>query len=441
MRKFVVVVVAVLAAALVVVARPAEGVTQQFTWFDQVVTHTYNTYAQPTQSTSTPASWTSPVNYAGGRVYARIHVLEKPSSKPLDLQICAWRHGERRWQYETCTRVIPRFSSTGVLWVDFGMPNSWWYMNGVWTWSTRFDVVRLMVKDPNTGKLMQTDNCGAYCSTPSAVSGHIPLKFDAHAIVVAAGATLQPPSDWGGCPATWSPGCNGTAPSTSSTTSTTKPPSSTTTTTTTPGSTTTTTTAPPTGADAAFIVGSAAQIPSKDVPTRNRLVALGYKVVLVDDDALSSSKLSGAELVVVSSSVVPSKIPSWLATWDGPLLDLEAHVQKTLRLATTSAEVASRTTVRIVNAVHPLAAGRSGDVVVQGAVPMLVGTPVPSATVIARLPGSTAATLYGVNDGAALTTGTAPDRRVALFFSYDSPPSLTSAGWSLFDAAVRWVTA
>lgn len=444
MRRFTVLAVVVLAATLVMVARPADGATQQFTWFDQVVSHTYNTYAQPTQSTATPASWNSPVNYAGGRVYARIQVLEKPSTKPLDLQICAWRHGERRWQYETCTRVIQRFTSTGVLWIDFGVPNTWWYMNGVWTWGTRFDVVRLMVKDPNTGKLMQTDNCGAYCSTTSAVSGHIPLKFDAHAIVVASGATLAPPSDWGGCPGSWSPACSGTTvPTTSSTTSTTKPPTSSTTSSTTSTSTTSTTstTVPSSGKDAALLVGSAATIPSKDAAIRNRLVALGYKVVLVDDDGLTTAKLTGAELVVVSSSVVPSKIPSWLATWDAPLLDLEAYIQKTLRLATSAQELGSKTTVRIVSASHPLAAGRSGDVVVQGSVAMAAATPVSSAAVVARVPGTTSASLYGIEDGAALTSGTAPDRRVALFFSYDSPPTLTTAGWSLFDAAVTWVVA
>jgi hypothetical protein len=210
-------------------------------------------------------------------------------------------------------------------------------------------------------------------------------------------------------------------------------------------STTTTSTSTPTSGTntkVAMIVGNAASIPPKDVATRNRLVSnLGRTVTLIDDDNLASSTVLGdAGLVVVSSSVVPTKIPSWLATVGVPLLDAEAYVQTTLRLATSGKEEASKTTLRVVNASHPLAAGKSGDVAVQSSFPMAVGYPVASAAVIARIPGASTASIYGIEAGAALTTGTAPARRVGFFFSYDSPPALTAAGWSFFDAAVTWLT-
>ena len=427
MRRFIALLVGLVAASLVVVSRPADAVTQQFLWYDQQVTHTDRSYATPTQSAATPDNWNSPVNYAGGRVYTRFQVLSKPSTKPLDVQICVWRD---RFTKESCAPIGLRFSTVGTYYIDFGSPNSWWKLNGSWSWSIPFEPTRWMIKDPNTGKLMQTSNCGAYCSSPAAVNGHVPMTFDVAAVVVAAGATLDPPADWNGCPAAWSPQCTGGGGGTTTTT-TTRPTSST---------TTTTTTAPSTGDKVALVVGNAASIPAKDIPIRNRLQARGKTVQLVDDDNLgSSAALGNPDLVVISSSVVVSKIPSWLATYAKPVLDLEVHVQDVLRIGTQETELAGRTTLRIVSPGHALAAGRSGDVAVQSAVPMGASKPVPSATVIARIPGQTTASIFAVPAGAALTTGTAPARRMGFFFSYDSPTALTANGWALFDAAVAWL--
>jgi hypothetical protein len=421
----------------VVVTHPAQAVTQQFTWFDQQVTNTNSSYATPAQSGATPSNWTSPINYAGGRVYTRFQVVSKPSSKPLDVQICAWRNN---FTIETCSYTKFRFSDEGTFYINFGAPNSWWKKNGNWSWATPFSPVRWMVKDPNTGKLMQTSSCGGACSTSAAVAGHNPMTFRVAAVVVAPGATLSPPASWTGCPASWSPSCpnpsGATTTTTRPTTTTTRPS---TTTTTRPGATTTTTRPTTGGSKVAMIVGSAASIPPKDVPLRNRLVALGKTVVLVDDDGLTASQLSGASLVVVSSSVVPTKIPTWLATQATPLLDLEAYVQTTLRLATYNRELPGVSTLRIMNPSHPLAAGKSGDVAVQSAVALGVADPVASAVEIAQIPGATTASIYGIESGAALTSGNAPARRVGFFTSYDSPPVLTANGWALFDAAVKWL--
>jgi hypothetical protein len=208
-----------------------------------------------------------------------------------------------------------------------------------------------------------------------------------------------------------------------------------TTTTTTSSTSTTTSTA---SGDVALIVGNAASLPPKDAPIKSRLTALGKRVRLVDDDAVTSSALSGVASIVISSSVVPTKVPSWLATYAVPVLNLEAYAQSTLRLASSGTEHAGQTLVKIVNAAHPLAGGRSGDVTVQTSAPLGAGQPVSSAAVVARSASGTAA-LYGIERGAALTSGTAPARRVGFFFSYDSPPALSSAGWTLFDAAVRWL--
>lgn len=429
MKRALVLVVAVVAGSLALVARPASGATQQFLWYDQQVTHTERAYAEPTQSAATPASWVSPVSYVNGRVYTRVQVLSKPSTKPVDMQICVWRNS---FAEESCSLTYLRYSTPGVYYVDYGVPSQWWKKGGTFSWATRFSPTRFMIKDPNTGKLLMTASCGASCSTASAVTGHVPISLDVATVVVAQGATLAPPADWTGCPAAWSPSCSGGGATTTSTTSTSVTTSTT---------STTSTTIPPSGAGPVkLVVSTPGSIPPGDVPIRNRLLALGRTVQLVDDDGVSASSLAGASLVVISSSVVPSKIPASLASLAIPILDAEAYVQTTLKLATSGSERAATTSLQIVSASHPLAAGLTGTPVVQASAPLAVGGPAPGATVIARVPGLTSASVYGIDTGAALTSGAAPARRVGFFFSYDSPTRLTASGWKLFDAAVTWLS-
>ncbi|HEV7526760.1 MAG TPA: FG-GAP-like repeat-containing protein [Acidimicrobiia bacterium] len=196
---------------------------------------------------------------------------------------------------------------------------------------------------------------------------------------------------------------------------------------------------PPAVPKRAVLLAGSATTPANDVPIVNRLHALGYHVDVVDDDAFTTVSLANEQLLVISSSIVPSKIPTWLASMPIPILNAEAYAQVALKIASSGSEVANSTTLRVANTPDPLAAGLSGDVQVQSAAPIGVGNPTRGASTIATL-GSAGSSIYEVEKGAQLTDGTAPARRVGFFFSYDSPVKLTSAGWSLFDAAVKWLT-
>jgi hypothetical protein len=249
-----------------------------------------------------------------------------------------------------------------------------------------------------------------------------------------------------------SPPTTSTSTSTSTTTTTAAPS----TTSTTAASTTSTTSwissltdldddepsSPPTAVrDIAMVVGDAAKLPPKDAPTVERLTALGWEVRLVDDDSVTTQALGGAELVVLSSSVVPTKVPPWLADHAAPLLDLEAYSQTTLQMASGGRERADLTTVNVVDPSHPLAGGRRGTISVQGRVPMGVSTPAVGADIVATAATGEAA-VYALEAGAMRADGApAPARRAFVFTSYDSPPVLTQDGWALLDAAVRWLTA
>lgn len=184
---------------------PASAAGQQFTWFDQEMTHgPTREYAQA--NATSPADWTSPNNYADGRVYARLEVLTKPSTLPTAAQICVWRSS---FTEETCSPTRT-FSTPGVYWIDYGRPSSWWKLGGEWSWTTPFSPTRIMLKDAATGKLLLSSRCGAACYTGTDLADHVPITMHAEAIVVAAGSTLTPPADWTGCPDTWSTGCSNT---------------------------------------------------------------------------------------------------------------------------------------------------------------------------------------------------------------------------------------
>ena len=92
------------------------------------------------------------------------------------------------------------------------------------------------------------------------------------------------------------------------------------------------------GARVVYVAGNS-RPPADDRPIINRLRSLGYDVTAVDDDSLTFSSLAGADLVMVASSVLPTKIPVWLGDVGVPLFVSEAYVFDDLRLATSSRDV------------------------------------------------------------------------------------------------------
>jgi hypothetical protein len=186
----------------------AQAATQH-TIFAHSGSQTASSYFEP--AATQPRDYTNP-NYAGGRAYLRLQVTSKPSNKPMQPQVCFWRHGARRFQFETCASTKGlTFNATGTYWVDLGAPGSWWKLNGVYDWSQQASVVRIMLKDPATGTLFLSSKCGQACYSGDDLADHVPVQMTAELIMVARGATLVPPNNWrAGCPKTWSPNCGST---------------------------------------------------------------------------------------------------------------------------------------------------------------------------------------------------------------------------------------
>lgn len=173
---------------------------EQFTFFDEVLTHDKNSYAQPS-SYGGPDNWNSPVNYTDGRVYLRYEALEKPSDKELKVQLCFW-YGSNK--YETCSpSSYFKYSTAGVYYKDLGTPNDWWQLNNNYDWDKKYDKARLMHKDASSGMLLMTSSCGSHCYKGGDIEDHVPIEMDATVIVVSKGATPTFPEEWSDCEQSW----------------------------------------------------------------------------------------------------------------------------------------------------------------------------------------------------------------------------------------------
>jgi hypothetical protein len=152
-----------------------------------------NSYWEP--ALRLPANSVSPVNYAGGSAQIKIVIESKPSARPMKALVCFWRHAATKFQYETC-RSAGVFTTTGTYRVALPAPTSWWKKGGTYDWTKQASVGRIMLTDPNTGKIFMNSKCGKACYTGGDLASHVPVRMTSQLIFVAKGATFRPPAGW-----------------------------------------------------------------------------------------------------------------------------------------------------------------------------------------------------------------------------------------------------
>ena len=125
---------------------------------------------------------------------------------------------------------------------------------------------------------------------------------------------------------------------------------------------------PPTGG-ALFVVGTPAAMTAADTAILNRLTGLGLTVTVADDDSVQASAATGKAVVLISASVLPDKIGNKFAgtavplvTWEGGLYDDLGMTGSVL--GTDLGESVSKKKITILSPSHPIAAGRSGTLLV-----------------------------------------------------------------------------
>lgn len=188
--------------------------------------------------------------------------------------------------------------------------------------------------------------------------------------------------------------------------------------------------------------------PDKDVDQiiKNHLEQLGYTVSLVNENARPADATHD-DLVIISSTVSGKNIdPSWrsapvnLLTWENDILDDLAMSGK--RHDVDFGETPKERYLWIVNAPHSMSGNLKAGLanVYQRQAAMSWGKPGLGATIIATVYGQPEkVAIFGYEKGATMDyESIAPARRVMLFLDNNTFANLSSDGFKLFDASVRW---
>jgi hypothetical protein len=206
--------------------------------------------------------------------------------------------------------------------------------------------------------------------------------------------------------------------------------------------------------------GDGAATGAGDQAMIRHLEGLGFTVTQALDDVVSAEDLSGARLVVISASTSGRRVRDRIARLglrEAPVPIVTCESASFDVLGMTGPRVGqgavagngfgstpAHTDIEIAATAHPLAAGFSGRLRIATApIALTWGAPADTAIKVASLggKGSGLGVQFAYERGAAMVGLAAPARRVACFVSEDAGDLLTTEGWALFEAGVRWASA
>lgn len=176
----------------------------------------------------------------------------------------------------------------------------------------------------------------------------------------------------------------------------------------------------------------------------------GMLVVAKTATSSTTADAQGKALIITSSTVGSGDVNTKFRDVAVPVVNWEQALQDDYLMTgntdgTDRGTATAQTTLDIVTAAHPMAAGLSGTVTVaNSATDFSWGLPAAGATRIATVTGdANRVVIYGYDTGATLANGTtaAPARRVMLFLSDNAYANLTAQGQALVEAAIDWALA
>lgn len=194
----------------------------------------------------------------------------------------------------------------------------------------------------------------------------------------------------------------------------------------------------------ALLVTSTAGNDLAETLLSTRLAALGYEVTALSGAASTSASATGMAVVVISPAAVPVDVGTDFNTVLVPVVTINEALFDENRLATAAnhGSLPTQTKISITSPTHALAAGLSGAPVVAQPSSFGWAVPAPAAVKVASLATDPAKwTVFGYEQGAAMTSGTAQRRRVGFFAGANAVTKLTANGLALLDAAVSWAAA
>src|SRR5262245_37636386 len=158
-------------------ARPVRA-QDQFVVLEQTYTatsaNTSDSHYRVPPDAGTPTNWRAPIDYASGKVHARLDIQSKPSAKPTLYNICF----EATPSY-ACMPYSPAYTKTGV--IDFEYPFSASYQYSDVDSRKGVRQIALILKDENETK-------------PQSSPDFYPTTVHVTLTVIRPGATYVPPS-------------------------------------------------------------------------------------------------------------------------------------------------------------------------------------------------------------------------------------------------------
>ena len=176
------------------------------------------------------------------------------------------------------------------------------------------------------------------------------------------------------------------------------------------------------------------------------LQSLGYYVTLKAATNAVSGDAAGRNFVMISSTVNAGDVTNKFTSNSIPVITWRQDLYDDLGMVTSNSSyygtISGQTTLKIIDANHPLAAGLNGTITVESNASVFAwGTPNTNAfTIATSVSNPTNYVIFGYEKGARMPGLVAPARRVGLFMSdASSITNLNANGFALFDAAVNWV--
>jgi len=192
------------------------------------------------------------------------------------------------------------------------------------------------------------------------------------------------------------------------------------------------------GKDVLFVVGNT-NLNNGDDAARDILEDLGFDVMLIDDDVVTTASGNGKDLIVISSTVSSSKVGTKFKHTSTPVVVWEAWLFDDMHIATGSNYgTQGGDDIHIFDENHPITNGFTGDVQVYTSHRNLSwGTPQFTGNDQAYIPGaSNRCVIISYDAGDEMSSNFhAPGRRIGLFLHNDGAAYLTAAGKTLVENA------
>lgn len=198
-----------------------------------------------------------------------------------------------------------------------------------------------------------------------------------------------------------------------------------------------------------FVVRNRLALEAAEVRAQTELESLGFTATLKDTvnaPTVTAADANGKALVLISSNGTSGEVGSMFRTSATPVALWETFLFDDMGMTGTTPNVdygvTPGTHVAIVQPAHPMAANLSGmQPVYTASADVDWGVPAPEATVVATplVGGSSRASLFAYEQGAAMVSLTAPARRAGLFGG--GAAFFTAQGAALFRAGILWSAA